>query len=73
MGARAYIGRQAVARSSLDPDGIVFFEGARWQAHAESGPVQEGERVTITDVHGLKLTVRKSPSEAQIDNGEKGV
>ncbi|OGO51058.1 MAG: hypothetical protein A2148_10790 [Chloroflexi bacterium RBG_16_68_14] len=60
MGRQALIGRMAVARSPLDPEGIVFLEGARWQATVESGTVQEGEQVTVTDVQGLKLTVKKT-------------
>jgi membrane-bound serine protease (ClpP class) len=60
MGPQSMIGKLAIARSSLDPDGIVFLDGARWTAHAEGGAVREGERVTVTDIHGLKLTVRKA-------------
>ncbi len=60
MGPQALIGREATARSPLDPEGIVFLEGARWRARAEGGLIQEGEQVTVTDVQGLKLTVRKA-------------
>jgi membrane-bound serine protease (ClpP class) len=60
MGPQALIGRQAVARSALNPEGIVFLEGARWRAEAEGAAIQEGEQVTVTDVQGLKLTVRKA-------------
>jgi membrane-bound serine protease (ClpP class) len=60
MGAQALVGRVAVARSALDPEGIVFFEGARWRARSEAGPVAEGERVTVTQIEGLKLTVKKA-------------
>ena len=59
MGPQAMIGREAVARSRLDPGGIVFLEGARWQATIEGGVAEEGERVTVTDVQGLRLTVKK--------------
>ena len=70
MGAEALIGRQAVARSRLDPEGIVFFEGARWQAKVEGRPVQEGESVTVTDVQGLKLTVRRGDEDQESSKGE---
>lgn len=60
MGAQALIGRVAVARTPLNPEGLVFLEGARWRARAEEGPIGEGQRVTITRVEGLKLTVRKA-------------
>jgi membrane-bound serine protease (ClpP class) len=49
----------AVARTALDPQGFVFLEGARWLATAEDGPVGEGERVQVTEVRGLRLTVKK--------------
>ncbi|MGB6837638.1 MAG: nodulation protein NfeD [Dehalococcoidia bacterium] len=68
-GPQAMIGRQAVARSSLDPDGIVFMDGARWTARAEGGRVEKGDRVVITDVKGLKLTVKKTPGEEEAKTG----
>jgi len=62
----ALIGRMAVARTALDPQGFVFLEGARWLATAEDGPVGEGERVQVTQVRGLKLTVKKNePKEEE--------
>jgi len=69
MGAQTLVGKRAVVRSRLDPDGFVFLEGARWKAHAEGPPVQEGERVRVTEVHGLKLTVRREPADAQAEKG----
>jgi membrane-bound serine protease (ClpP class) len=58
-GSQALIGRVAVVRSALDPEGFVFLEGGRWRATAEDGPIAAGERVRVTDVHGLRLTVKK--------------
>jgi membrane-bound serine protease (ClpP class) len=60
LGRQSLVGRVAIARSALDPEGVVFLEGARWQARSESGPVAEGERVEVTEVQGLHLTVRKA-------------
>ncbi|HWQ27440.1 MAG TPA: nodulation protein NfeD [Dehalococcoidia bacterium] len=60
VGGQAMVGSVAVARSDLDPQGIVFLKGERWRAVAEDGPIREGERVTITDVRGLTLTVRRA-------------
>ena len=62
-GTLSFVGKQAVARSVLDPEGVVLFEGARWRAEAEDGPIQDGEQVTVTDVQGLKLTVKKTDEE----------
>jgi len=64
-GAQALIGRVAVARSPLEPSGQVFLQGERWQATSEDGPVQVGERVIVTGVRGLRLTVRKAPGEGK--------
>lgn len=69
LGEQALVGRLAVARSRLDPEGFVFLEGGRWRATAEGGAIQEGERVRVTEVRGLKLTVRREPAEAQAEKG----
>ncbi|MFA9460699.1 NfeD family protein [Thiohalorhabdus sp. Cl-TMA] len=58
------IGHTAVAIGDLDPEGWVRFEGERWQAHAEQ-PIQAGEEVRITAVHGLTLEVTKPDSPHQ--------
>jgi membrane-bound serine protease (ClpP class) len=58
-GTAALIGQTATARSSLNPDGFIFLRGERWKAIAEDAPVDEGERVEVTDVKGLTLTVRR--------------
>jgi len=69
LGAQAMVGRVAVARTPLAPEGLVFYEGARWRATAEDAPVGEGERVRVTSVKGLKLTVRKDPAHEQAKEG----
>jgi len=61
MGMESIVGREAVTRSTLDPEGYVFFDGERWSAESEEGTIGEGERVVITEVHGLKLRVKKEP------------
>jgi membrane-bound serine protease (ClpP class) len=66
-GAQALIGRAAVARSPLEPSGQVFLQGERWLATSENGPVQVGERVIVTGVRGLRLSVRRAPSEGKAE------
>jgi membrane-bound serine protease (ClpP class) len=61
-GTAALIGQTATARSYLNPDGFIFIRGERWKALAEDAPVREGERVEITGVKGLTVTVRR-PAE----------
>jgi membrane-bound serine protease (ClpP class) len=63
VGMETAVGRTAVARSALDPAGFVFIDGEYWRAEAEEGPIQPGERVVVTEVHGLKLKVRKEQTE----------
>jgi len=63
MGIETVVGRQAVARSPLDPQGFVFLDGEYWSAETDEGSVQPGERVVITEVHGLKLKVKKQQLE----------
>jgi len=58
-GVNTLIGRRGVARSPLDPNGMVFVDGEYWSATLEEGSVEEGEEVVITAIEGLKLTVRK--------------
>jgi len=63
VGIETVIGRSAVTRSALDPTGFVFIDGEYWSAECEEGTVQPGERVVITEVHGLKLKVKRQQPE----------
>ena len=62
---RAYTGREdivggrAVAKTILNPEGNVLFQGELWTARSESGKIKAGEEVTVTEVDGLKLRVIK--------------
>ena len=58
-GREELVGKKAVARTALDPEGIVFFKGERWNAESESGRVEPREEVIITRVESLKLWVAK--------------
>ncbi len=58
-GREGLLGQTAVARTPLDPKGTVFVEGELWSAVAEEDRVEPGEEVTVTQVEGLKLKVRK--------------
>ena len=63
VGVETAVGRTAVARSPLDPSGYVLIDGEYWAAESEEGPVQPGESVVITEVHGLKLKVKRQQPE----------
>lgn len=56
-GKEALIGAIAVARSELNPRGLVFVAGENWNAVSEEGRIEAGEEVMITGVEGLLLKV----------------
>jgi membrane-bound serine protease (ClpP class) len=60
MGIEAVVGRSAVARSPLDPQGFVVMDGETWTAEAEGGSILPGDQVIVTEIKGLRLKVRKS-------------
>ncbi|MBI2850132.1 MAG: nodulation protein NfeD [Chloroflexi bacterium] len=51
------IGKPAVVKIALTPEGMVLFRGERWKAVSESGPVPAGQEVIIKRVDSLKLYV----------------
>ena len=68
IGMDALVGRLAVARSVLNPEGFVFIDGVRWRAHTEGAPIEDGEDVVVTEVEGLTLTVEKPGDEQGEDS-----
>jgi membrane-bound serine protease (ClpP class) len=54
------IGRTSTA---LSPEGKVFVRGEYWTAEADE-EISVGERVEVTAVDGMRLRVRRSPSES---------
>lgn len=66
-GQEGLIGRLAEVRKRLDPEGMVFVEGALWRAVCENGTAEEGEFVRVTGIYALRLTVRRiEPSELSL-------
>jgi membrane-bound serine protease (ClpP class) len=58
-GREELVGKTALVKTALEPEGIVLFKGERWTAISERGRVKPGETVIITRVEGLKLYVKK--------------
>jgi membrane-bound serine protease (ClpP class) len=58
-GREELVGKTAVVKVALEPEGTVFFKGERWKAASEKGRIKSGEEVVITRVEGLKLWVTK--------------
>jgi membrane-bound serine protease (ClpP class) len=58
-GREELIGKTAMVRETLNPQGTVFYKGERWTAISESGEVKPGEEVIIQKVDSLTLYVTK--------------
>src|SRR5829696_7351874 len=60
-GKEGLIGDVGIVRRTLNPRGIVFIMGERWDATLASGgptSLPDGTPVVVTGMHGLLLTVR---------------
>jgi len=58
-GQEGIIGATAVARSDLNPEGMVWVSGELWRAVVEDGTVTKGEKVEVVGQEGLQLRVRR--------------
>jgi len=72
-GTEELIGATATARSTIDPDGKVWIEGALWGARlvSDSPPAKLGDRVRVEAVEGLTLivTAEAPPAEPPSQGG----
>lgn len=70
-GHEELIGAPAEVRSSLDPEGQVWIEGALWRARLTGNgePLRPGDRVTVEAIEGLTLMVRPESSPAGAEKG----
>lgn len=64
-GAESLVGHQGVLRSSPDPVGQVFVDGALWRARPSleyegTDELRVGDPVVVEHVRGLTLSVRKA-------------
>jgi membrane-bound serine protease (ClpP class) len=64
-GVEEMIGKEAVARTTLNPKGTVLAEGELWTAIAEDSTIEPGEEVIITKTEGLTLWVTKKSKEKE--------
>jgi membrane-bound ClpP family serine protease len=64
-GVEEMVGKEAVARTPLDPEGTVLAEGELWTAIAEDSTIRPGEEVIITRTEGLKLWVARKSGEKE--------
>jgi len=59
-GSEDLTGRQVPVRTTLDPQGTVFYEGEIWKAVLDEGSAEPGDKVIITGSEGLTLHVTKN-------------
>jgi membrane protein implicated in regulation of membrane protease activity len=71
-GVEAMLGQEAVVVEDIsDPHGgTVRINGELWMARSLSGAVREGERVTVEQVEGLKLWVRRPSASLSVPERE---
>lgn len=72
-GVEAMLGQEAVVTETIsDPHGgTVRINGELWTARSMAGPVAEGERVTVEQVDGLKLWVRRPSASLETSSNKK--
>jgi membrane-bound ClpP family serine protease len=58
-GREELVGKKAVVKQALEPQGMVMFKGELWAAVSESGPAKAGEEVTIIRVEDLIVYVTR--------------
>ena len=54
-------GKTAIVKKTIDPEGIVLYQGELWNAISKTGRIDPGEEVIIEKVDGLWLQVAKKP------------
>jgi len=62
-GREEFIGKTAVVKTTLNPEGTVLFKGERWTAILDEGRIKPGEQVVITKYEDLKFYVRRKTKE----------
>jgi membrane-bound serine protease (ClpP class) len=56
-GEESMVGSVGTVREALNPSGMVFTNGALWQATSTSGPLDAGTQVRVVAADGLRLRV----------------
>jgi len=62
-GREEFLGKTAIVKVALNPEGTVLFKGERWTAISDEGRVKTGEEVVITKYEDLKLHVHRKAKE----------
>lgn len=62
-GPQTFVGAYGVARSALNPQGIVLVKSEEWSAVTQDKPIERGDAVRVVGVDGLTLQVEKMPKK----------
>lgn len=62
-GIEGMVGKQGIAVTKLATKGLVEIEGETWGALSSNEVIEVGDNVTVVEVNGLKLTVRKGAGD----------
>lgn len=62
-GREALIGKRAIVRAPLAPEGFVLLAGELWKARAQEGTIGYGETVEVVGMEGFTVIVRAVRSE----------
>jgi membrane-bound serine protease (ClpP class) len=62
-GQNLLVGHIGVARSEMNPDGLVYVQGELWKATTTGQPIAAGERVRVTAIEGMRLTVTPATAD----------
>ncbi|HVH64521.1 MAG TPA: nodulation protein NfeD [Candidatus Acidoferrum sp.] len=72
-GEESLVGVVGTVREPLSPTGMVFVDGALWQATAPNGPVEVGTKVRVVAVDGLRLRVEPLTEQPSRGDGPQVV
>jgi membrane-bound serine protease (ClpP class) len=62
-GVELLVGATGVAKSDVDPSGIVHVAGEDWTATVSGEAIRQGEPVSVQKVDGVRLVVTRVPQE----------
>ncbi|MBU6422579.1 MAG: nodulation protein NfeD [Chloroflexi bacterium] len=57
----ALVGAVGIAKSDVDPAGVVHVGNEDWSARSEAGGIHIGDKVTVRAVEGIRLVVTRAP------------
>jgi membrane-bound ClpP family serine protease len=66
------VGKEGVAVGSLDPAGIVRVQGENWTASSLNGRIEDGDRVQVIGIEGVRLSVWGEHGVAEVSQGLRG-